>query len=81
MLNSIIFTCLHNTIHSDRYIRKSNNIEDDDYHFLSNHIEDEEDDIVRGLNVGAEDYIDIYDCIVLGASIGIILSIFVFILT
>lgn len=69
MLNSTIFTCLHNTIHSDRYIRKSNNIEDDDHHFLSNHIEDEEDDI------------DIYDCIVLGALIGIILSIFVFILT
>lgn len=72
MLNSTIFTCLHNTIHSDRYIRKSNNIEDDDYHFLSNHIEDEEDE---------EDDIDIYDCIVLGALIGIILSIFVFILT
>lgn len=71
MLNNAIFTCLHNTIHSDRYIRKSNNIEDDDYHFLSNHIEDEEDE---------EDDIDIYDCIVLGASIGIILSIFVFIL-
>lgn len=72
MLNSAIFTCLHNTIHSDSHIRKSNNIEDGDYHFLFNHIEDEEDE---------EDDIDIYDCIVLGASIGIILSIFVVILT
>ena len=72
MFNSTIHTCIHNNLHSHRYFKKYDTIKDDTYQYLFN--KTEEDDNTE------DDDLDTYDCIALGASIGIILSVFLFIL-
>lgn len=71
MFNSTIYTCIHNNLHSHRYFKRHNIIKDGTYQYLFNKIEED--------NTENND-LDIYDCIALGAIIGIILSVFLFIL-
>ncbi len=71
MFNSTIFTCLHNNLHHHRHFNKYSAPKDGTYQYLFNKTEEDDDT--------EEDDLDIYDCIALGAIIGVILSVFLFI--
>lgn len=73
MFNSTIYTCIHNNLHSRRHFKRYNTITDDNTYIFFNKAREDDDENIE------DDNLDIYDCITLGASIGIILSIFIFI--